>query len=175
MRAKQHPVQCPAGQLCRCAVPEAVVLDALKGDVATLRAYYDAALDVARKTHGFLRPCPGQGCGKAIDMHAHAQAQAGGGSAGLRLSGSLGVHCEHCRQDWCSSCWLPAHAGVACEDFAGLKQRWMAFVAAQGRVSEEVEAELRNFRDLCASEQFNASVMRHCPHCGLVTYKVGRG
>ena len=160
--AKEHPVACPAGQVCKCSLSEAIVLKALRADEAVLRSYYDAGLDIARKTHGFLRQCPSKECGAVIDL----------GVLDTRLpGGSRGVKCSTCQQDWCLNCWLSSHPGVACEEFSKLKEQWMRFVAAQGDISEDVKAELRNFEDLCKSEEFKAKNMRHCPHCGLVTFK----
>jgi len=162
IKQREYPVTCPAGQVCKCFVAEATVLECLAGDELVLRNFYDAAVDHATTNHGFHRQCPNPECGHAIDI----------GLASNRVGLFRTVRCAQCTQEWCSNCWLTGHPGVACDEFKALKEHWMAFLASQDSISEELQTELKNFRDLCASEKFKADVMRHCPHCGLLTFKV---
>lgn len=75
-----------------------------------------------------MRQCPNQLCGKLIDTD----------QASSRIGVYLGVYCGYCNKEWCMQCWLPSHPGVACEQYAQLKQQWMKFVKSQDHISEEV-------------------------------------
>ncbi len=57
LRAKEHPLACPAGQACRGVVPDEVVQQALHDDEPLLRMFFDNAVDRAAAAHRFKRPC----------------------------------------------------------------------------------------------------------------------
>lgn len=195
---KKFPVVCPAFEVCKCPLPEATVLAVLDPKASSsavvsspstpatssmvaaeiddhdpsvvarataLHKYYNLAIDHAAAAHPNRKECPNSLCAGVIDL---------GPLAGARVVGAgyCGVKCNSCDTTWCAACWQPAHVGLDCEEFGKARGEWLDFVGRQGgAAAEDVAREMRNYRDMLASEEFKASNMRHCPHCGLEVFR----
>ena len=188
LRAKKFPLLCPAYELCKCPLPEKLVLECLSEDttvettvspltslVATvapqtvtaasqlLHQYYDLAIERATAAHRNHVQCPNPRCRQEIDL---------GPSSGARTPGSRAIHCGHCMQSWCGTCHQNAHEGMDCESFSELRMQWLQFVGSHSSSQAgELERQLRNHQNMIASERFKAQNMRHCPHCGLEVFR----
>ena len=188
---KKFPVVCPAFDVCKCPLPEATVLAILDPKASssavrspstpaismvevddpsvlaratTLHKYYNLAINHAAAAHPNHKQCPNSMCAGVIDL---------GPLAGSRVgAGFCGVNCSSCDTTWCAACWQPAHVGLDCEEFGKVRGEWLDFVGRQGgAAAEDVAREMRNYRDMLASEEFKAANMRHCPHCGLEVFR----